>query len=130
MFDWDEIKDDKYHLSSEDLDFFTLEEKEADANKFSREYLFSMDKLEQAKPNINNRYFIDQFAKSNHVHPSIIYIFNAFDSGKEDKKIWVKIKRQMPKIELCLNPLGNISWAERTPISKIANKRKSKIFNN
>lgn len=130
LFDWEEIKDNKYHLSEEELDFFTTEEKEAEANSFAREYLFSKDKIKEVKSFLRNKIFVETYAKNNHVHPSIIYIFSAFEESKNDKKAFANIHRKMPNIELCLNSLVNTSWKAKIPISNIVDRRKTEIFNN
>jgi HTH-type transcriptional regulator/antitoxin HigA len=62
LFDWDEIKSNSYHLSEDPIASLTLNEKETDADNFAREYLFSASKLEDVKPYLRDKEFIDEVA--------------------------------------------------------------------
>ncbi|MFA5409487.1 MAG: hypothetical protein WC343_12005 [Bacilli bacterium] len=99
LFDFKEIKKCKYHISDDDTEQLTVLEKEKQADVFARQYLFSKEKLLQIKPHINNRKFINMFAEKNHVHPSFIYTYYAFEFNKEDPKAWAKAKVNNPSFQ-------------------------------
>lgn len=130
LFDMEEIKINKFHLSDEDMDVYTAKKKEELANKFARQYLFSDEKMNVIKPNINDDFFIEDFARNNHVHPSIIYIFHAFDKGKEDLRAWQRLKKKTPDIKQALIPLYPYNWQDRKSVKEIAESRKLNIFSN
>lgn len=127
LFDLEQIEINSFHIS-DNSDLFTTEHIENEANKFARKYLFSEEKMEDVLPHIENRYFINEYAKQNHIHPSIIYAFYAFDNG-DDKKIWTKIinNKLMPDINLCLNQLESNPWQKS--INDIVKYNKEQIFN-
>ncbi len=130
LFDFDEIRENKYHLSDEETDVFTVKKNEQEADKFARQYLFPNSKMDQVRLNINDSFFIEKFAKENHVHPSIIYVFHAFDRGKEDLKAWPRAVKKMPDIKIALKSLDYFSWEDRKPAPDVAVRRKKTIFNN
>lgn len=130
LFDWEEInKDDKSHHISDDLEtLFTIDEREADADDFARRYLFSKEKMEEVAPFIYNQKYVNDVAKDNNVHPSIIHIYYAFDNSKEDRLVWVRAKRYMPDIHKCVYRLAN-PWENAKTIEEIAKRLKLEIYN-
>jgi HTH-type transcriptional regulator / antitoxin HigA len=129
LFDWEEIRVKKYHLSLEDDDLsYGLKLREEEANRFAREYLFSDKKLEAIKMNLNDDFFIEAVAKKNNVDPSIIYAFHAFDRGKSDPRIWGKVSKKFPDVLISLRPLYYYEWEERKGFDEIARIRKRTIF--
>lgn len=129
LFDWEEIRINKYHLSLEDDLTYDVKKREEEANRFAREYLFSDKKLEAIKMNLNDEFFIEAIAKKNQIHSSIIYAFNAFDWGKNDKRVWGKIAKKVPNILATLRPLYYYEWGERKAFEEISKIRKKTIFN-
>lgn len=124
LFDIDEIKSNIYHLSEEDNNQLSVVEKENEANAFAREYLFSKAKTEHIKPHINNEKIVSDFAKDNHIHPSFIYVFNAFDKGG---KAWGLAKTKNVEFDSLLAPLNN-SWENPIKISQHVNSIKKYYY--
>jgi HTH-type transcriptional regulator / antitoxin HigA len=125
LFDWDKIKENDYHISGE-TDNINISEEEA--NTFARQYLFSDEKMELVKPYIDNPNFVKSFAEQNHIHPSFIYVFSAFDSSGNQKR-YAKFDKFLPKFDTLLNNLCALEWEGFTPIKEIAKKRNSVNFN-
>jgi len=129
LFDWEEIRINMYHLSDEEDNELVVQEKENEANRFAREYLFPQDKMNQIKHNLNNPYFVSEFAKHNHVHPSIIYVFNAFDSSKTNRMPWARArKNEPPEMSKCISHLEN-PWSNSMPINESVKSKKLEIYN-
>lgn len=128
LFDWDEIRNNIYHLSDQDENELVVKEKENEANNFAREYLFPKEKMNQIRNNINNSDFVEVFAKNNHVHPSIIYVFNAYDSSKTNRVAWARARKNEPDISKCISHLEN-PWGSSKPINQIVREKKSEIYN-
>lgn len=126
IFDWQEIKTNRYHLSLEDSDQLSVIDREREADAFARSYLFSNEKLQVAKYSINNKEYIERYAQANHVHPSIIYAFNAH---KEDSSpAWAIAQRENPNTSSLLKHLDN-HWDKPIPIREYVNKVKNKFYN-
>lgn len=106
LFDWDDILVNSYHISDK-ADLYTEVEIEEVANNFAREYLFPEQKMKELMPHINNPKYIQEYAKLNHVHPSIPYIFIAYDKNRNGSWGWVD--QFMPDINESLNVVKNIS---------------------
>lgn len=128
LFDWDEIRNNIYHLSDQDENELVVKEKEKEANSFAREYLFPKEKMNQINYNINNSVFVEEFAKNNHVHPSIIYVFNAYDSSKTNRVAWARARKNEPDISKCISHLEN-PWNSSKPINQIVREKKLEIYN-
>lgn len=129
LFDWEEIQSNMYHLSDDEDNELVVQEKEYEANQFAREYLFPQEKMNQIKHNLNNPYFVSEFAKNNHVHPSIIYVFNAFDSSKTNRMPWARArKNEPPEMINCISHLEN-PWSNSKPINEIVKSKKLEIYN-
>lgn len=129
LFDWDEIKQNVYHVSDAETDLFTVQEKEQEANHFAREFLFGKEKMDVARPHLDDRYFVEKYARENHVHSSIIYVFDAYDADKtESGRAWARAQRNNPDINKCLTSLINNPWQERKSIRELAKQRVEQIF--
>ena len=128
IFDWQEIKNNKYHLSDDESEQLTVQEKEKEANEFAREYLFSREKTNKIRPHINSPESVREFAEANHVHPSFVYVFNAYDVGKKDRMAWAKAKKYNPPLDNLIKPFEN-SWKNPRPITEFAKTIKHKLYN-
>jgi HTH-type transcriptional regulator/antitoxin HigA len=129
LFDWEEIKQNVYHVSDAETDLFTVQEKEQEANHFAREFLFGKEKMDVARPHLDDRYFVEKYARENHVHSSIIYVFDAYDVDKaESGRAWARAQRHNPDITKCLTSLINNPWQERKSIRELAKQRVEQIF--
>lgn len=118
LFDFDGIKNQKYqyHISEdigEENQTFDIVEKERAADHFAREFLFSKEKLSRIESYLNNKNFVYNFANANHIHPSFIYTYYAYDVGKDNPKAWAMAKRNNPDFEELIKQLEN-PWDDST----------------
>jgi HTH-type transcriptional regulator / antitoxin HigA len=128
IFDWDEkIKVNKYHLSDDEDERLAIRENEKEADDFAREYLFSKEKTNKIKRFINNQMYVYDFAKSNHVHPSFIYVYNAWDL-KKDEDAWRKARKHSPDFKNSVREMDN-PWEEPLSIQSFIKSKKHKIYN-
>ncbi|WP_160067623.1 ImmA/IrrE family metallo-endopeptidase [Sphingobacterium bovisgrunnientis] len=123
LFDWDEIKESKYHISDNDDEDLALKEKELEADSFARKYFFSEEKTRRVKEFINNKYEIARIAKINDIHESMIYTFDAFDSGKKNRYAWVRANDFNPDKSIWLSNLDS-DWKDLASISNYYNRNK------
>lgn len=128
IFDWDEIKDNKYHLTDDANEQLSVKEREKMADDFAREYLFSKEKTATVRPYLNDDAYVKNFAINNHIHHSMVYVFNAFDTGKHNRMAWAKARKQSPDVN-DTTKLIDLPWSEHTPIETILLKRKFEIYN-
>jgi HTH-type transcriptional regulator/antitoxin HigA len=129
LFDWEEIKVNGYHLTDDDANELSVKAKDAEADDFAREYLFSKEKTKIVKPYLStNPAFVEKFAIENHVHPSFAYVFNAYDLGKTHRWAWALANSYNPKEDLqeLLEELKN-PWEGLQPVKEHAKYLKSKF---
>ena len=127
IFDWDEILNNHYHLTDEASEQLTVIEKETEANNFARDYFFSREKTNGIRPYLYDFKYVSEFAKNNHVHPSFIYVFNAYDNGQKNRMSWALANSQNPNIEQLIKKLEN-PWSAAKPIPNFVNSIKSQIY--
>ena len=128
IFDWQEIKSNSYHLSDDSSTDISVKEKEAETNKYARQYLFSNEKAKKIKPFLNDISYVKEYALDNHVHESIIYAFNAFDNGRDDRQAWARARRYDGDIKKCVKKI-DISWDNNERLENIFRKLKTEIYN-
>lgn len=128
LFDWEDIRNNSYHLSDQDTETLSIKEKEKEADNFAREYLFSKEKTLMAKPLLYSPYAVREFAQNNHVHPSFVYVFYAFDNGKTDKMAWARAKKESPNFAGLIEPFEN-PWESAKPITEFVKSIKTQIYN-
>ncbi|HZV71408.1 MAG TPA: XRE family transcriptional regulator [Saprospiraceae bacterium] len=128
LFDWEEIKNSRGHLSNEDQDQLTVKEKEEEANSFAREYLFSKEKTGRIKSFLRDYVFVEEFAHNYHVHPSFIYVFHAYDVGGSNKIAWSLANQYNPNTQKLLSPLTN-EWHNVRPVIEHIKSIKNKLYN-
>lgn len=126
IFDWEEIKVNKFHLSDDSNDVLSVKEKEQETDKYTRHYLFSIEKTKAVRPHINDVNYVKEFAMDHHIHPSMIYVFNAFDSGK-DRTAWAMARRNSPDIKDCINAV-DLPWDDKRPMDSVIKKRKLELY--
>lgn len=100
LFDWDDVMSSNYHISQEEQK--TMDSKsqvEIEADNFAREFFFSKEKMQDVSSNINNQDYVRQYALSNNIDPSFIYVFYAFDAPYADKYAWGRAKKLSPSTE-------------------------------
>lgn len=123
LFDWEEIKICKYHISDKDDDDLALKEKEYEADSFARKYFFSPEKTKSVKDFINNKSEISRIAKINDIHENMIYVFDAFDSGSKNRYGWVRANDSNPDKSIWLNKLDS-DWKDVSSIVNYYNRNK------
>jgi len=128
LFDWDEINANKYLISEGNEDSIVLDEREVEADDFARKYLFSEEKMQDIEPYLRNEKIVREVAEENNIHPSIIYIYNAFDKSKIDRLVWMRAKRYMPDIRKATYKI-EIPWDEKRPLDEIVRQKKVEIYN-
>ncbi|RZK35149.1 MAG: hypothetical protein EOO61_12390 [Hymenobacter sp.] len=96
LFDWEEIKINKYHLTDDSNEQLSVREREKEADDFARGYLFSQEKTEQVKRFINDAEYVAEFAAENHVHSSFPYVFAAF--GSNNRTAWALARAKSPDV--------------------------------
>jgi HTH-type transcriptional regulator / antitoxin HigA len=128
IFDWGEIKANAYHLSDDSNPDLSVKEKEAETNKYARQYLFSQDKAKKIKPFLNDITYVKEFAIDNHVHESLIYAFNAFDTGNNDRMAWARARRYDGDIKECIKPV-DYPWDDSKPIDEFVKRKKLELYN-
>ena len=105
LFDWDEIKENQYHVTDEENTQLSVQEREREANTFASEYLFSAEKVEAVKRHLNDTVFVNQFAADNHVHPSIVYTQCAYAMPKS-RSAWALARKNSPLASECIEQFG------------------------
>ncbi|MEM7511085.1 MAG: ImmA/IrrE family metallo-endopeptidase [Bacteroidota bacterium] len=127
LFDWEEIKQNRFHLSLDGEENIAIAEKEKEANEFAREYLFSAEKTKIARTFSFSRKRIHQFSIDNHVHPSFFYVFNAYDS--QNVSDWKRAQNYNPDIKSAIRYFDN-PWniSESEPVHKFIKNLKTKVY--
>ncbi|WP_312339507.1 ImmA/IrrE family metallo-endopeptidase [Sphingobacterium sp.] len=124
LFDFEEIKKNKYHISEEQNSELPIQEKEKEADNFAREFLFSKEKLDLVKPHINNKKFVEEYALRNQIHESFIYTYYAREFGKDDPKAWARVKAKDPSFKSIMEYIEN-PWDKFSPIEDHIEKLKN-----
>ncbi|GAB3334071.1 hypothetical protein GCM10027299_42080 [Larkinella ripae] len=117
LFDWPEIKENKYHLTDDDNEQLSVKERETEADNFAREYLLPNEKYEAIRRYLNDYEYIKEFGIANHVEPSIIYVFNARDTQSTNRNAWARVNKFSPKLDQCKKPI-NWHWNDERSIEE------------
>jgi len=129
LFDWDDILLSNYHISQEDQKSLDSQsQNEIEADNFAREYFFSKEKTKEAGAFINNQEFIKQYAISNNVDPSFVYVFYAFDAPSTDKYAWGRAKKLNPDIEKLKSKLQH-KFVSNSTFGEHIKKIRNRIYN-
>ncbi|WP_219847904.1 ImmA/IrrE family metallo-endopeptidase [Sphingobacterium gobiense] len=111
LFDYDAIKTNSYHLS-DDEDLFLIEEK---ANSFARDYFMPRANFDYIKTYIKNDYMVEQFAKENEIHKSLVYSFYTwYQQELYNKNYYAAFKEYYPDYKPAIAKLNPITWDEDT----------------
>ncbi len=116
IYDFDTIASTSYHLSGENN--LLLEE---DADFSAQEILFSQDKMNYIKFMINSNVYVNEFAKKNNVHPSIIYLYYCIDQKKEGKNVFGLYRDYNPSSEKALQSIRTNPFNKQTIDEEIEN---------
>ncbi|MEJ7831139.1 MAG: hypothetical protein WKF91_23230, partial [Segetibacter sp.] len=128
LFDWEEIKVNLYHASENESECLTIDEKEVEANSFAREYLFPAAKSTEIYDFLRDKDYVNQYAKNNNLHPSIIYAYYAFDNSSVDRMAWARARSNNADIKKSIYRLEN-NWSDPMPIDEYVKKIKLEIYN-
>lgn len=126
LFDWEDLKNDSYHLTDVDNEELSVQEREKQADKFAREFLISGDKMLNIKHRISDEHYVRRFAEENNVHHSIVYAFYAFTN--DERKDWARTKKYSP---LMKNAIKNLDypWEDKTSLEEYVIEKKELIYN-
>lgn len=129
IFDWKEIKSNryKYHLSDDETETLSVKERENQADNFAREYLLPKEKSYAIRQHLNNESYVNQFAKDNHVHPSFIYVFNAYDEGNKNRTAWARARKHNPNTDKLIEKLTN-PWDVQQPVREFIKSIKYNLY--
>lgn len=121
LYDWNEISDseNQSHLS---MGISTEKINEDAANDFARRYLLDDEKMKILEDNIDDGFFVQNFALTNNTHPSILYALYAFENSSNDNKLFAKYKHLIPSARIAINNLNASLFENYTPIAQIAQK--------
>lgn len=128
LFDWEDIKKNKEHISEENIEVLSDLERENEANEFACDYLFPKEKVRISGAFINDPELVNEYAKNNHVHPSFVYLFHAKESNIKDGFAWNLVHKYNPDITPILKTFDN--WIEENPknISEVVTHLKTNIY--
>lgn len=127
LFDWEEIKLNKYHLTDDANEELSVREREFEADNFAREYLFSKEKSASVRHFINDSLYIKSLASDSFIDPSIVYVFHAFDSGNGDKAAWGRARKLSPIITNATGQI-EISWLDERTVEEIMQSLKPTLY--
>lgn len=128
LFDWEEIRNSKQHISEENTEEMSVLEREQEADSFARDYLFSREKLRITESFIQNPILVEKYAKNNHVHPSFIYLFGAKEKGDNSRVAWNRVHKYNPDISPIIDSFGNWKGKKPKTISETVVHLKTNIF--
>lgn len=128
LFDWEDIKKNNFHLSEDVNELHKINGKETDADNFARDYMFSLKKLEEIKPYMQDGEYVQEVAQANNVHPSTIYVYYAFEYESADRKAWARARKKNADIKKAVFRFEN-HWDCPVPIDAFAKKLKLEIYN-
>lgn len=95
LFDWEEIKENQYHITDDDNKELSAQEHEKEVNDFAGEYLFSREKVNMVKRLLHDEAYVKRFAADNQVHPSVVYSQCAFYLPKS-RSAWALARNHSP----------------------------------
>jgi hypothetical protein len=128
LYDFDEIQSNVFHLTGE-IDLFLLQEDKAD--EFSRDYFLPADRAKFIYKYIDNQLVVNNFARENQVHPSLIYNFYCWDMEAAGKgSYWAKYNSiiRAADIKLALKDI-NIDPFDKERVEDTVQYLKENIFN-
>lgn len=134
LFDWEDILESNYHISlgENSNEPIAILEREKLADDFARKYLFSKEKSAEVCKYINDREYVEMFAKHAHVHPSIIYKFHAQDrseKGENANSDWARAhKLSKVTISACADSI-NFSLDQNVQMEILVRQRRENIYN-
>ena len=116
LFDWDDIRENKYCRLSDDED---EDPREIEADSFAYDYLLPPLYERALHHNFNDVYFVEQIAKKEKIHSSIILFEFGNRHKKKETRYWILFNKLAPKIHEFGRRLNLNSWED--PISAVDN---------
>jgi HTH-type transcriptional regulator/antitoxin HigA len=127
LFDWQDILENRYHLTDDDDQELTVREREEMADNFAREYFVSTEKLKSVRRYLNDPSYIEEFALHNNVHPSFLYVFSAWDASKTSRSHWGRARKYNPDYRLAIEQL-DLPWSESRQIHDVIKERRNVTY--
>jgi HTH-type transcriptional regulator / antitoxin HigA len=114
LYDWDEIvaSEGQGHLSA-GVSTATIDEDAA--NSFARRYLLDDDKIKAIESDIDDPYYVKNFARSYNIHESIVYAIYGYS-----KNVFGKYQKLIPSAKSAIMGFAPNQYEEYMPIPKIA----------
>ncbi|AFM04496.1 protein of unknown function (DUF955) [Bernardetia litoralis DSM 6794] len=126
LFELDKVEQNVFHLTGEP-NLFLMEEEQAD--DFARQYFLSYDKSNYIFPLIDDHFAVEQYAKQNKIHSSLIYNFFCYDMQQQGKNhYWAIYNSYLTKPENTLKGININVWNNENINEKIAETKKSFII--
>jgi len=126
LFDWEDIKNDSYHLTDDDNSELSVQEREKQADDFASEYLISGRRFQDIVQRIGESRYIEKFAVENHVHKSIVYATVAYFLKTD--KAWARVRKFSPPVGIAVKNI-DYSWSSQYLMEDFINEKKSLIYN-
>lgn len=126
LFDWDDIKNDSYHLSDDDNNELSVQEREKQADDFATKYLISGNKFKDVINRISEENYVKKFAIENHVHRSIVYAAAAYELKTD--KAWARVRKFSPTVEVAVKNI-DFPWDADTSLDNFIRNKKSVFYN-
>jgi HTH-type transcriptional regulator/antitoxin HigA len=127
LFDMEDILESKYHLTDDSNDQASVGQREALADDFAREYLCPKEKLEWIRPHLRDAGLVRDFAKINHVHPSIIYAIHAY-ARKDDRMGWPRTRRYSPPLSPAIADI-RFAWTDPQSLEESIKQLRTTTYN-
>jgi HTH-type transcriptional regulator / antitoxin HigA len=113
LFDYDSIKENTFHLTMDEKigDIFFDEKIEEYANEFARDYFLQESQIKYITPFINNPFMVNEYAKKQNIHPSLIYAFYCWNmEHTNNKKVWSFYQQYFPTTKKMLTHINLIPF--------------------
>ena len=118
LYDFEELKTWKYHLTNDSTPELTLF-REKYADHFAMEILFSEEKLSFVKSIIKSNLLVEQYAKENQVHPSIIYSFYCYDEKEKGNNFYPFYQKYFGKSDKLLKQVKSNPYTKKSIADEI-----------
>lgn len=110
LFDFEDIKAMKYHLSDQSQDLFVTTEQEETADYFARQLLVPEEKLKYISPFIDTPTMVEDYASQIGVHPALIYGFYCWDRSKQDTGVYARYAKFIPGTKQAARAIKSDPW--------------------
>lgn len=116
IYDLDELKTWRYHLSGEaDINLF----REEHADFFACEMLLPTEKLNYIKHRISSPTLVNEYAEQNKIHPSIIYSFYCREEQKNGNDQYAFYRKYFGSPEKALKAVKTNPWDKQAIIDEV-----------